>query len=557
MTRADHIKEKRRLARLKKRQQEKEEVLAADAGDVSVADDEDSDLEQKDMGDMDMAQPEPAPTTFKELQDYKIMAEREEKIQEAACDVQNLVYNILYRSPNLSATEKASKINTVGSEFGAVVQNIISQDDTQVMSDALDLDLLAVKAMLGAEARQTSALDNILDWVSKRKLTARSENALSDADFALVYTDKDGNKVRKYPIHDKAHVRDALARAAQMMEQGGAAAEDARKALPKIHTAAKKMGIGSTSKSAVIVEKGLDGTWRAVMFPSNNYIDWHGDILSASAHLEYVEWVNKNMDAAPLFMTWHVPGTARKSAVDFVGYENGFVVMSAPLTEREASGLLRVQAQCDLGMSHTSLVLERDSSDPRVVTKYRTIEVTDLPLDAAANPFTSLEVVNKEAAMDTKAYLAAILGSDEKAEKFLERTGMKKKEMDAAQIPSKEKEVEETKPAAVPTMDEMIERISKEFGMEELSSQFSALKERAEKVDTLEALVRELVVKKEDALAEMIQPKAARSLSWMSARPSQKSETVVDETKPEDKKLAEAKPSGGWLSDVTHTAPVN
>lgn len=563
MSKEDKRREKRRLARLQKSQHEK---LAQEENESADLEDEDGEFDseplRKDYGEAMPMHATPPATSFKELDDYKVMREREEKIRETSYEVQDLVWNILYASPDLSTAEKAEKIKKVGAEFGARVQNVISQDATQLMSDALDLELLAIKAMVATENRKLGVLENIGDWISKKKLTASAEAKLSDDDFAVVY-EVDGKKVRKYPIHDKAHVRNALARAAQMMDEGGEAAADAKKALPKIRAAAKKMGIGMAEKSAVIVEKGADDRWRAVMFPSNKFIDWHGDIISEAAHKEYVEWQNENMDVAPLFMTWHLAGTARQNPVDFVGYDNGFVVMSAPLTEDEAAGLLRAQAETDLGMSHTSLVLERDPSDKRVVTKYRTVEVTDLPLNAAANPFTSLDLITKEAVMDTQKYLAALLGSEERANKFLERAGMKSKELEAANIPSKEKGDEvpaEPKQSAgqVPalSMDEVIKKVAEEFGMEQLSAEFTALKEKAEKVETLEALVKELVEKKEDSLAEMIAPKAAKTLSWMNARPSQKSETVIDPSKAEDNKLAESKPSGGWLSELTNTTPI-
>jgi hypothetical protein len=296
-----------------------------------------------------------------------------------------------------------------------------------MMENSIDPnDILAIKAMLATDYRHASVIEKVGDWIEKKKLTAAAESKLSDDDFALVY-EVDGQKVRKYPIHDKAHIRNSLARVSEMLEKGDA---DAKNAFPKIRIAAKSMGIGDMekSKSAVIVEKAVDGKWRAVMFPSNNYIDWHGDIISEGAHREYVDWLEKNMDVSPVFMTWHIPGTARQAPVDFASYEHGFLIMSAPLTDEEAAGLLRAQAECDLGMSHTSVVLERDPNDERVVTKYRMVEVTDLPLEQAANPFTDFELTlkNKEAemAIDTRKYLASILGSDEKADAFLKKTGL-------------------------------------------------------------------------------------------------------------------------------------
>ena len=51
--------------------------------------------------------------------------------------------------------------------------------------------------------------DTTKETVQEAKLPAKKRNKLDDSDFALVYTDEYGEKVRKYPVHDEAHVRAA------------------------------------------------------------------------------------------------------------------------------------------------------------------------------------------------------------------------------------------------------------------------------------------------------------------------------------------------------------
>lgn len=549
---------KQRLDR-KQREIEKENELELALEEEGVLEEPERDVESKSYGDV-MIEPMLSATSFAELDKLTEAQHKAEAVRKVSYQVQDLVHNILYYS-NMNPKQKADAIKRVSDEFAARVEDEVKEEVKEYSFD--ELDLLAVKAMIATDQRHTPLMERLTDWVTKKKLTTAAENALSDDDFALVY-EVDGNKVRAYPIHDKAHVRNALARASQMIEKGREAATDAKKALPKIRDAAKRMGIGEMekSKSAVIVEKAVDGQWRAVMLPSNNFIDWHGDIISEAAHQEYVGWLEKNMDCAPVFMTWHIPGTAREAAVDFAAYENGFLIMSSPLTESEAAGLLRAQADCDIGMSHTSIVLERDPKDARVITKYRMVEVTDLPLEAAANPFTDFEITSKEAAMDTKKYLASILGSEEKADAFLKKTGMKKKELVDAEIPNKE--VAETSPEAEAapaapegmTIEKVIETVAKEFGMEELSAQFALVLEKAEKVDALEALVKELAQKEDEKLAEKIAPPAVKSFSWMDMRASQQKETVLKEGDAKDEALKKAKPDVGWLSEITNTTPI-
>lgn len=78
------------------------------------------------------------------------------------------------------------------------------------------------------------------------KLDAATESAIPDAKFAAVYTTtstKNGRtvrtRVRKLPIHDAAHVRNALARLDQTDLPSGVKASAAR----KIAAAAEKFGV--------------------------------------------------------------------------------------------------------------------------------------------------------------------------------------------------------------------------------------------------------------------------------------------------------------------------
>jgi HK97 family phage prohead protease len=77
----------------------------------------------------------------------------------------------------------------------------------------------------------------------RKKLTSKARNELSDSDFA--YIDPDGGK--HFPIHDANHVRNALARIAQGAKFG-------KEALPKVKAAAKKFGIDSEEKNALMLD---------------------------------------------------------------------------------------------------------------------------------------------------------------------------------------------------------------------------------------------------------------------------------------------------------------
>lgn len=518
------------------------------------------------------------PTSFEELDDVRASEMKAGKIRQASWDVEDLVHNII-RSPMIQGSEKADYIKKVGTDFGERVNAIMNAKADMMKEHPEDMDVLEVEAILAGDERNKNLFEKTLGKLfAKRELSTASRKALSDSDFALVY-EVDGKKVRKYPIQDKAHVRNALARAAQQLKAGGTAATDARKALSKIRAAAKRLGIGASMEkesSGIIIQKDNNGDWRWVGWPSNNFIDRSHDILTENAHKEYVDWWWKERPAFPVFTSMHAPGTARTYPVDFVGYENGFLVMSGKLTESEAAGLLRVQKQFDVGMSHTGWGI-RDANDPRQIVMYRSFEVTDLPLEMADNPFTDMAVISKEAEMlsseDQLKYLATLTNDEALAKEVLQaKTSMKQNELKAAGVESKEAaqdEAEETaasEEALTPDIQAIIEQVGKQFDIEGLNEAFTQVQATAEKVPLLEELVKqqsakiqELLGEQDEKLAELISPPAGKRFAWSKERPSQSQETIVEgEEKEKLQKNQAGIPDSDdyWLSQATGTAPV-
>jgi hypothetical protein len=76
-------------------------------------------------------------------------------------------------------------------------------------------------------------------------LRPKAEHEMDDSDFALVYTTADGRKVRKLPIHDAAHVRNALAR----FNQTDMPADKKAAVLAKIRKRAHELGVGDYTAS--------------------------------------------------------------------------------------------------------------------------------------------------------------------------------------------------------------------------------------------------------------------------------------------------------------------
>jgi len=565
-------REQQRLQAKREHQAAQEDALIKDLesemddSDELLAQDEDTEegtpeeISKEYYGEMTV--PMSGPTSWDELDAQHDAKEKAENVRKQTYAVEYLVGNIL-RDNELVPTEKADRMMDVADGFAERVNGIMGEEDMQK-----SVEVVEIEAILGTYERNRGILEKATDrwedFLIKRELTGKARKRLADSDFAL--PDK-----RKYPIMDKAHVRNALARAAQQMEKGGEAAEDAKKAMPKIRAAAKKFGI-VMSKSAFSIQKDKNSDWRWLGVASNNFLDWQNDIISKQAHRNYIEFLDQNPELAPRFMHWHMPGLVRKNKVDFWMEHDGALILSGKLTEDEARFLLKMQAKSDLGMSVGGLALSRDKQDERVVTNYALYEVSDLPLEKAANPFTSLETITKEAGMDKLEYLTDLMGSDEEAKAFLEKTAAKQKELAAAGLTSKGKDEEEvTEPVAEPETPApidadtltagIVEAVKKEFHVDELNAFVASAQTELEKIPLLEGLVKDLRKTRDEELVEELTPPLSRYAWANENRPSESNQTELKKESEEDEELKKANPHGidpdtEWLSASTHTMPI-
>lgn len=553
MAKIDRIKAKERRERkaLRKKQEleelraevdETEELIAKDQEPESPA--EDPETLEKFYDSYGM--PLPAPTSFQELDTMQAAQEQAARVEEVTWDVRHLVNNILWSS-DLDPKAKSQKIQKVAADFESRVS-----DAAKPMRK--DIEVLEIEAILAADARHTGTIEKGLDIVVDL-VKGRNPVKLNDEELNL---------------SSRLHIRKALAQAARQIENGGEEAEEARKALPKIRTAAKTMGVeAGLDRSTILIQKDEKGDWRWIGQPTNNFIDWQEDILAKSAHEKYVAFLDENPECAPVFLSWHTPGTAREHTVDFWMETDGALIMSGILTEDEAAGLLTVQKEIDLGMSHQAFALRLDPDDSRVVTDYWIYEVSDLPTDKAANPFTMLETMTKEVGMDKLEYLTQIMGS-EKAKAYLEKTSQIQKNLKDAGITSKEKEEEapaekpaaaapDPKAPAVLDVDAIVKELEKRFDIEGLNAFVAQAQDDHTKVEVLESLVKELAQSADDQLEKALTPPVSRFAWSRENRPSQSDGTKLQKEKEEDKALSQSQPGvpdDYWLSKATGTAPV-
>lgn len=161
-------------------------------------------------------------------------------------------------------------------------------------------------------------------------------------------------------------------------------------------------GIKEGPASSFTVTKDLAGNWRWLAIASNNFKDRDGEYFPESAHLDFVEHVDKSGEYPDLWL-WHVKGS-RIGMADFVAYADHFLLSSGTF-DKEFEYLAPVMADRQYGVSHGFRYREADKQGDTYV-RYRTFEISVLPPDKAANPWTAFDTVEalKEVVMlpDTK-----------------------------------------------------------------------------------------------------------------------------------------------------------
>lgn len=172
---------------------------------------------------------------------------------------------------------------------------------------------------------------------------------------------------------------------------------------------------------AFFVTKDVDGAWRWLALFTNHWKDRDGEIFATAAHREFEGYVDRTKEY-PEAWVWHVPGTAFGDA-DIVTYDDkGFMFAAGtfrPGMEYVAERLAAIKEP--LGVSHGYEYLDSDLTDHGVYERYRTREISVLPMSKAANQWTlfSTEKVKEADIMfnpDKRPMIAQILGEGKTSE---------------------------------------------------------------------------------------------------------------------------------------------
>lgn len=444
----------------------------------------------------------------------------------------------------LEAQSQAMQMQEYLAMYQSIIGNIVSNESITDKGAAI--------------ADAASELKKLMD--AKKELSevkASSWATFAEGGKFCVYAvDADGNKtgdsIECYDSRGEGNdAVQALYDGKSIDEKAGARhnAPD-RESTQAIHDYSVKLGADCGMK--MLKEK--DGGYRWLGWVSNKFRDRDiakhpkGEIITEGAHKEFIAYLDANPAKSPEWWTWHTP--VRKLRADWWDYSDGYLLMSGPAPESEAKAYL---SDDPIAMSHGFHALERNAADG-LILKYRTFEVSDLPPDVAANPYTNFDMVRKELSMignkQKREYLvsklgeervAAIEGDTEQMSKALEELGVEYKETPVATTTTTE--VKTVEVVSDPTA--AIEQIKELLNVAELQHVLQELRDNQTKMlATIEAQavqIKELSKSTDEKVAEVIAPKV-KPVNW-GYRASEAKENVVKADDP----LAKAAPDN-WLA---------
>lgn len=261
--------------------------------------------------------------------------------------------------------------------------------------------------------------------------------------------------------------------------------------------------------SGFTITKDARGSQRWFGFVSGNFKDRDQEVFPADVHEEYIAHLDATKEY-PELRLWHAPGT-RFGQADWAEFEHGFLLMSGTIDAGKEALAEAVAGMSDQGMSHGFRFKYRS---PGVIGKYRSFEVSVLPLVHAAFPWSRIEISKEVGNMrpEKRQYLESLLGKEkveqiiaqaESLQKSLIEKGIDWKALDPAPA-----EVESFKDSpeykALADLPEKMAKLAKEH--QDVTAIFDAA------IKALQAenaqLRDQVATKADDMLAALIRPRA-------------------------------------------------
>jgi cation transport regulator ChaB len=290
--------------------------------------------------------------------------------------------------------------------------------------------------------------------------------------------------------------------------------------------------------------KDIDGNYRWFALVSNHFRDADNppEIFETKAHKEFISYLDGGGEMPELWL-WHTPGT-KSGKADWADFDNGFLMASGVFDKDKKDVAEALAKDPNLGVSH-GFNYRYSNKEKGIIGWYRTFEISALPREKAANPWTGIEVIAQEANMDKnkRAFLVTKLGEDRVKElekrpaelsKSLHDMGIEYKEIETPEIPS----------VAEKTVEKPIE-VKPDPIMESVKATNSRLEKLEAVIVEMSASIKALKKSDDEKIAEIIAPK---SQAAGMKRATESPDNVIDPNSAEGKKLAAEKAAPSWLA---------
>lgn len=263
---------------------------------------------------------------------------------------------------------------------------------------------------------------------------------------------------------------------------------------------------------------------------SNDFQDRTEEIISRKAHDRYIARVDAGLVPMPELWYWHVKGT-RHGQAKWIGRIDHMMLAVGEFDDTPvAQKMLKHYQKADLAVSF-GFLYPRWALKENIYQDYNAFEISPLPPDEAANPYTRFEDIEMTLPEKKRKALETILGkpladqfisSTEQASKELEEMGLTYK--DFADIPAAEAGAGSKEAGDGKTM---------------MGDMFMAMLEaQAELKERQEAVEQELTAAKERQTALETENKQLRDELRLSPRASQAATTELSEAETEALKQA-------------------
>jgi hypothetical protein len=424
--------------------------------------------------------------TWDDLDDFLEARDFEQTTRQATYEFETMVGNVL-RNPEHELSEKGGLVAALAEGLTERAEDLRDEKDILVeVGDSEDLPLT------GDEPFK----ERVAAFLKQKPHKTVDGVRLVASDFASV-GDASKPKTWKLPLVKRSGVPDAgrVAAAITAMQPGGFRGKRVQLTAPKqrvmsrIRGAISRLKVDDDAKARLrkrlaatksnitsfAIFKDNKGRDRWFGWVTNRWRDRDeaadpehgGEILTDASHKDFVEWVDKNPEKRmPQLWPWHTKELAHKHRADWLDYAHGFLMMSGPLEKDEAEAIEKVAEKWDLGMSHGFYPVDREK-DGGLITKYRSFEVSYLPIEHTANQWTDFMTIMKEVSamseekrevlrtLAPEGFVDEVFGNAEKTEALLDSADVETKE--GGEAPAEEaveaEAVAEETPAAEPEVE--------------------------------------------------------------------------------------------------------